>query len=862
MPRKTIADAVSELLAEHRGVTAEELGRLVAAAGLTRSAHPTRAVSRALNDDPRFRRLTDGRWAAPAQLLNGATLTHRLTTEEAGGAALALSPDLAPLAALARVGLLLPDGQPLSFAWDAEARELTGVDTDAALIGPPGWLEHEAGTLLHVRLTGALLRLAPGPEARPPSRLTVRRFVETVRSELVHQAEIGISFLPPAVSLENVVLDTLVDDPRLLDQPLPPLGEALAAGGLELHRGYVGLHGTDWGPFDEFMSFDGDDWDDEDDGFDEADVDAEEMMSRDELDAQIAEAFDLEPHEVEGVGIILGAYELSQRLGGFEGSETYAKLAPAFAFPGIARVLAVHARTDPDFEPFVAAVVRAAHGRDAAGPRFVLAACAEARQDVLEAERQFGLALDADPTHEQALTEIARYETDRGNYPEALRHLRAARVRPDDPELAWLEGLVRPAFSGVGRNQPCPCGSGRKYKVCHLGQPGEVSSIDPANALLHKVSVWLTEPDNERVIHDLEVEVGATGRGLDRPGAEDDSYDSPMLMDVALFDRGCLERFLDVRGILLPESECALGRSWLTTRRSLYEVQSVRPGTGLTLRDLVTDDLIVELNDRSLSRQAETLDLLCLRLISDGSGDVTSSDGVLVPRLHRNHVLDLVKSGEGLGLLRWIANPNPMPRLQNMEGEPLLFVTATYRVADPAAAAGALGRKLRDDGDGRFVETFERRGQHWTRGSIMLEGDRATIEANSAKRAARLERTLLRAAPGARLIRREERGVEEALAQQRASSKPAEAIDVAAPPELADAMEQVMRRFETSWVDESIPALGGLTPRQALTDPKARPELEALLDDMAWQLRREGGTGLMDPARIRALLGLGEPGRA
>lgn len=510
-------------------------------------------------------------------------------------------------------------------------------------------------------------------------------------------------------------------------------------------------------------------------------------------------------------------------------------------------------------------MVRAAHGRDAAGPRFVLAACAEARQDVLEAERLFSLALDADPTHELALTEIARYETDRGNYTDALRHLRAARVPHDDPERAWLERLVRPAFSGVGRNQPCPCGSGRKYKVCHLGQPGEATSVEPTTTLLRKVSIWLTEPDNERVIRDLEAEVeverGATGRGLDRPDAEDDTHDGPMLVDVALFDRGCLERFLDVRGVLLPEHERSLGRRWLTTRRSLYEVQSVQPGRGLTLRDLATDNVVVQLHDRSLSRQAETLDLLCLRLLPDGAGGVTSSDGVLVPRLHRGYVLGLVKSGDGLGLLRWIANPNPMPRLQNMEGDPLLFVTVAYRVADPAAAARALARRLRDDGDGRFVETFERRGQDWTRGSIALDGDQATIEANSAKRAARLERTLKRAAPGARLIRREERGVEDALDEQRIAGKPAEAIDVAAQPELAGAMEQVMRQFETTWVDESIPALGGLTPRQALADPKARPELEALLDDMAWQLRCAGGTGLMDPSRIRVLLGMNESDR-
>ncbi|WP_448126815.1 SEC-C metal-binding domain-containing protein [Salinicola sp. NYA28a] len=28
---------------------------------------------------------------------------------------------------------------------------------------------------------------------------------------------------------------------------------------------------------------------------------------------------------------------------------------------------------------------------------------------------------------------------------------------------------VRNAFKDVGRNDPCPCGSGRKFKKCHAG---------------------------------------------------------------------------------------------------------------------------------------------------------------------------------------------------------------------------------------------------------------------------------------------------------------------------------------------------------------------------------------------------------
>jgi hypothetical protein len=335
----------------------------------------------------------------------------------------------------------------------------------------------------------------------------------------------------------------------------------------------------------------------------------------------------------------------------------------------------------------------------------------------------------------------------------------------------------------------------------------------------------------------------------------------PMVADILLFDRGGLRRFLESRGALLPDAERGLGQGWLRSGRSLHEVQAVRPGTSLTLRDLRSDGGVVEVADRSLSRQVQPLDLLCLRLLPDGIGGVVASDGVLVPRFQRQHVLDLLHAGDGLDLLRWIVTPAPAPRLSNTEGEPIRLITVAYRVADPAAVASVLHGKLRGEEDGRFVEMIVRHGQEWIRGSITLDGDRATIDANSVKRAARLERTLLRAAPGARLILREERGIEEAIEEQRAKSPAVEPIDVTAYPELAQAMDEFIRRAEVNWVDESIPALGGLSPREAAADRAARPELEALLDDMAWELRRAGRGGLMDPSRIRALLGIPDRSR-
>ncbi len=76
-------------------------------------------------------------------------------------------------------------------------------------------------------------------------------------------------------------------------------------------------------------------------------------------------------------------------------------------------------------------------------------------------------------------------------------------------------------------------------------------------------------------------------------------------------------------------------------------------------------------------------------------------------------------------------------------------------------------------------------------------------------------------------------------------------------------LDRFIRKKESEWVDESIPALGGLTPRQALDDPTRREDLLALLREMGGTSRlsggsrggRGGGQGF-DAGRIRSLLGL------
>lgn len=72
-------------------------------------------------------------------------------------------------------------------------------------------------------------------------------------------------------------------------------------------------------------------------------------------------------------------------------------------------------------------------------------------------------------------------------------------------------------------------------------------------------------------------------------------------------------------------------------------------------------------------------------------------------------------------------------------------------------------------------------------------------------------------------------------------------------PEVAAFLGEVIRNYETSWLDESIPALDGHTPRQAADDPTRRADLIKLLDTFP---AGEAARGGMDADRLRAALGL------
>jgi tetratricopeptide (TPR) repeat protein len=100
--------------------------------------------------------------------------------------------------------------------------------------------------------------------------------------------------------------------------------------------------------------------------------------------------------------------------------------------------------------------------------RWLRAIAQERLGQVEQAERTFNAAESLDPSWPLTLVSLARYASDRGDVERGLALLRRAGAPPDDEMVQLLEHFQPATRPGLGRNQPCWCGSGRKYKACHL----------------------------------------------------------------------------------------------------------------------------------------------------------------------------------------------------------------------------------------------------------------------------------------------------------------------------------------------------------------------------------------------------------
>ena len=192
----------------------------------------------------------------------------------------------------------------------------------------------------------------------------------------------------------------------------------------------------------------------------------------------------------------------------------------------------------------------------------------------------------------------------------------------------------------VGRNDPCPCGSGRKYKNCCMRRQQLEESQQRGGGLFEKV--LLTELQqfalSDRYAKDLDASFQVFWGGayspaglqvLDRPSAlrwlEWHVLDYRLEAD----RRRPIDLFREGPGRELPDDFCATLDALTDAPLGLYRVERTEP-TALTLYDPLRDEGDIRVVDAVLARAARRGDILIARIYElEGARRVTPSSLLL-----------------------------------------------------------------------------------------------------------------------------------------------------------------------------------------------------------------------------------------
>jgi hypothetical protein len=274
-----------------------------------------------------------------------------------------------------------------------------------------------------------------------------------------------------------------------------------------------------------------------------------------------------------------------------------------------------------------------------------------------------------------------------------------------------------------GRNDPCPCGGGKKYKQCCLkteqaqpeddflwrrirraieGSPAQLLDFSISHfgqeALLEAWDEFMPPWDDE---HDEPFTFDTPHMTIFMPWFFYDWVPAPLETSVkreALDGRTLARAYLDKKGKQLDPLRVRYMEQCCVAPFSFYDVISVQPGAGFVLRDIMTGEEST-VTEHSGSRYAKAGDILFAKLAKiDQVTMLEANSSVAFPPIEKSAILDLRKTIEKrrlaltpellkeyvyemLDIYHDITDRllNPvMPQLQNTDCDPLVFNTLIY----------------------------------------------------------------------------------------------------------------------------------------------------------------------------------------
>ena len=463
----------------------------------------------------------------------------------------------------------------------------------------------------------------------------------------------------------------------------------------------------------------------------------------------------------------------------------------------------------------------------------------------------------------------------------------------------------------IGRNDPCPCGSGKKYKHC-CGQPVAPAAA-PAESHEGAVALtmaWLAQHHRKgfaaalqtvmddavlEIFDDDEDEARAAMAGLDVAvrQALHINLAEWLLAEGDIQVKDGRQRVAEL--LLGPRGPLSTGqRAWLEqlARRPLrlYDVTEVVPGVGVTVCDaLATDQPPLVVDERAGSQSMQAGNQFGARVMAVGgrhqfSGaiypfsawagrDVQAKlrELVAVPNLHEED--DILMAGLRI-IDSWLAQhlrPEPLPDIINRHsGEPLLFISDHYAVRDWDALTAALDREPQVEGDREagwnlLLDCDDANTRSLATINAKPGGDRVSVSYKTATLAEQgrawfdvlagdsVKFELREVSDPKALMSRIEG---QAMPQAKTASNMPAGLDAET---LAGAVETAIKRSYANWADEAIPVLEGRTPRQAMQNAPGLERVKGLLrsyEDGETQQAAQQGRQAISYQFLRDALGL------
>jgi len=468
----------------------------------------------------------------------------------------------------------------------------------------------------------------------------------------------------------------------------------------------------------------------------------------------------------------------------------------------------------------------------------------------------------------------------------------------------------------IGRNDPCFCSSGKKYKHCHgsatASSPDAVYErirrYDGESA--HHLLGYARKKYGEHVLERAWTEYRfSDGTPFEISGPEGDPFTRWFMFSRKQSDGKTLaEMFLAEKGSGIDPDLKTFIEATVHAPYSYFQVIDVEPGEALALRDILLRRE-VRVRERSASGILQRGHIILARVVElggicffMGTGEQVILPGymnelialreyleTLVPKGHPLSDAALLEFEEDLretyfDLGDAMSRP---PDVRITDGDPLAFHTLTYEIPSFEAAFDALKdleQVVMRRSDDEMLDGAERNRAgnptgltlHWlkkgsgtgigdntTLATLAIRPSKMTVEVNSERRSKRIQKEIRKRLGDEAVLLRTDVESHEAVMKKiaRGPRKPqgSEEHDrlLRESPELRAQLKEMTERHWAAWLDEPVPALRGMTPRQAAKDPVGRELLESLLMDFA--LRNETGKDeitRVDISKLRRGLGM------